>query len=502
MFCLGCQIQYLCLLNHLSKMASLTRFWQVGLTLSALFVSSYGCASSGDTCGKHVDCCKNSVCMSGTCQRPPVCSPDTIDWSENRVTLQGSECRVHLRHIRDKTDGVAASIERGVWKIWSTILLRSPSVLLELHGLKVHLLSSQGESVYIEANPGKISISNSTITSYDPATKKPDKRETGRAYIAALSSEDGGESRMDVYLSEISYLGNDGDYHNDIEDDFGLVWKVKGFDDRDYKEVDLELFEKVGVYGNLRKSHLHHNAMGAYCYGMKGEAVWAKNNVHNNMWVGLNPQDNSDDMTLRKNKVHDNGWHGIEISKRCLNAVVYENKVVDNGRVGIFFHRSSNHGKAFDNFCGGNAEGDMGIFESTGIEIYDNEMIGGRYGIRLSLGAQENHIHDNVMENNTRYGVFMYKGSDEPEASRDYNGRPRNNLFEKNTIKSPKEGQGMAIKESDGDEILNNVFKGIDSMRFDDSTDTLVKKNDFDKGVEFKLENGATLRPGSQTGTD
>lgn len=49
----------------------------------------------------------------------------------------------------------------------------------------------------------------------------PDEREveSGRAFIAALSSEaDNGmvyESRMDVEDSEISYLGNAGDYHND-----------------------------------------------------------------------------------------------------------------------------------------------------------------------------------------------------------------------------------------------------------------------------------------------
>ena len=59
------------------------------------------------------------------------------------------------------------------------------------------------------------------ITSWDASIGGPDERLAGRAYIAALSSEteDGTtvyNSRMDVEDSEISYLGNEGDYHNDI----------------------------------------------------------------------------------------------------------------------------------------------------------------------------------------------------------------------------------------------------------------------------------------------
>lgn len=42
---------------------------------------------------------------------------------------------------------------------------------------------------------------------------------------------------------------------------------------------------------------------------------------------------------------------------------------------------------------------------------------GGKYGIRLSLGAQECDVYDNVMSDSTRYGVFFYRGSDEAEVS-------------------------------------------------------------------------------------
>ena len=68
---------------------------------------------------------------------------------------------------------------------------------------------------------GKISILDTTITSYDESKDGGDDRLDGRAYIAALSLEDettgaAWMSRMDVEDSDISYLGNEGDYHNDI----------------------------------------------------------------------------------------------------------------------------------------------------------------------------------------------------------------------------------------------------------------------------------------------
>lgn len=63
---------------------------------------------------------------------------------------------------------------------------------------------------------------DTAITSWDSSIDGPDERLEGRAYIAALSAESSNgngivyTSRMDVLDSEISYLGNEGDYHNDI----------------------------------------------------------------------------------------------------------------------------------------------------------------------------------------------------------------------------------------------------------------------------------------------
>ncbi|CAM9960530.1 unnamed protein product, partial [Hapterophycus canaliculatus] len=144
--------------------------------------------------------------------------------------------------------------------------------------------SDETGSAPIIAWHGKLSILDTAITSWDLTTDAPDERLEGRAYIAALSGENAGmgivyTSRMDVEDSEISYLGNEGDYHNDIDSDYGLVWKVQGYDDRYPEDYDLAIFDRIGVYGTLQRNNIHDNYMGAYCYGMKGDMVWSFNEV-------------------------------------------------------------------------------------------------------------------------------------------------------------------------------------------------------------------------------
>lgn len=60
----------------------------------------------------------------------------------------------------------------------------------------------------------------------------------------------------------------------------------------------------------------------------------------------------------------------------------------------------------------------------------------------------------------------------------------------------------MAVTGSDDNNIIDNVFVGIDSLRFDDALETLVTGNTLPDGVRFSLENGATLAEGSQEPTD
>ena len=77
-----------------------------------------------------------------------------------------------------------------------------------------------------------------------------------------------------------------------------------------------ELFEEVGVYGNIYNSNIHHLYFGVYSYGHQ-QGDWRNNKVHDNIGYGFDPHDDSDYVTIHDNKVYNNGNHGIIASKRC-----------------------------------------------------------------------------------------------------------------------------------------------------------------------------------------
>lgn len=88
------------------------------------------------------------------------------------------------------------------------------------------------------------------------------------------------------------------------------------------------------------------------------------------------------------------------------------------------------------------------------------------------------------------------------QVSADWNGRPRLNTIRQNEISYPVESHGVAVTDSDDNEISENVFVGIESLRFDNATETLVVDNVLPDGVSFNLDDGATLAAGSQDPTD
>lgn len=45
------------------------------------------------------------------------------------------------------------------------------------------------------------------------------------------------------------------------DNDYGLVWKVEGYDDR--FPGDLSLFSRIGVYGTLKRNKIHDMFIGA-----------------------------------------------------------------------------------------------------------------------------------------------------------------------------------------------------------------------------------------------
>ncbi|CAM9178527.1 unnamed protein product [Discosporangium mesarthrocarpum] len=376
---------------------------------------------------------------------------------------------------------------------------------------ELRILSDKGtDAINLRAHGGNLWIHKTKIVGWDYKGNKPDDdgwrgaekdengdsikpKGTGRAFITCISEvkdnescdgkakNDMGECRMDIIGSEISHLGTQS------SEAYGLTWKVRGFCK---DKSNLEVFDKVNVYGDIIDSDIHDNWFGMYSYGHEA-GEWKNNKMHNNFQYGFDPHDDSDNLKIVGNKVWENGNHGIIASKRCNNVRIKKNKVWDNGQAGIMLHRSSDKAKVVNNEVWGNYDAGLAIMESFKLVVKGNQFTGCedkarekcKYGVRLSVGSGKNDIHDNVLDTFSRYAFYTYMGSDKPDV-KGTTGRLIDNSFYDNEVKGSMASL-IYLKQADGTEIFGNDFSGTKSsgksdiafMHFYDSLDTVYKDN-------------------------
>lgn len=219
---------------------------------------------------------------------------------------------------------------------------------------ELRLLSEPSKFINLRAHGGSLDIDSTKISSWNPSSKSYDfNTEDGRSYISCLSEvmtegqtcdgrakNDMGEGRMDISNSEISHLGYDG------SESWGLTWKVRGFC---VEKTNPEVFEAVGVFGNMYDSDIHHNYYGQYSYGHRG-GDWSNNTVHDNLQYGFDPHDYSTGLTIHDNVVYGNQNHGIIASKLCRDVSIQGNEVY-NSLVGIFLHVGGDFATVKNNYA-------------------------------------------------------------------------------------------------------------------------------------------------------
>lgn len=80
--------------------------------------------------------------------------------------------------------------------------------------------------------------------------------------------------------------------------------------------------------------------------------------------------------------------------------------------------------------------------------------------------------------------MYTYKGSDGPDV--EATGHPQDNLFESNTVIGGP--QAVKFKESDGSQLINNVFSDPGTVEWSNSTGNVVMGNTgLDEATEVKL---------------
>lgn len=410
-----------------------------------------------------------------------ICAASNIRWASSSNTLYVSgavTCSLsQIRSLLSASNTALTNVDPSnrIWLLRANLLLQEGATLT-LKGSaaggdvnELRLLSNNSSAansvVYMRAQWGKFDLDSVNVTSWNEVAQQPDTEYATyrRAYIHIRSYLDADgitprESRMDIKNSEVAYLG-----YNAAEA-YGLVWKVYG--------SQAGIFDKVNVYGDVVNSYIHHNYFGAYSYGAY-KMLWDGNLFENNVKYGLDPHDDSDELTITNNTSRYNGDHGIICSKRCDHLYIARNIVHNNTGNGIMLHRSVTDSVVEYNEIYNNSDAGVALFESFNNTISNNRIHNNYRGVRLSVGSYNNTIADNTIENTGDIALYAYQGSDTPDVT---DGRPRDNVFKNNTVRNTA-NYGIKFSDADTNTFESNVFEGVAKTEFKRGVGNTLTKN-------------------------
>lgn len=404
-------------------------------------------------------------------QYAAACSIDAIRYAatSNRVYIEKpTECT--LTDLKAKVkDFVLKEVEPGVWELYTNLFVTQGGTLTmnsrasggDVDVLRLKSNPGTDSIVHLEINYGQLNVDGIQITSWDTNTQSPDTDiEDGRAYIKARSFKDkitgdARESTINIANSELMNLGYK------FNESYGLALKVKA------KRTEQYLFDEIDIFGSLINNKIHDNYMGFYSWGAYGLQI-RDNEVYNNVLYGIDPHDHSDSLVIDGNHVHDNGSHGIICSTDCKDLQI-TNNLVENNRHGIMLHQNVTDSYIAHNTLRGNREVGIALYNSHNNVIEDNTSYGNTDGIRLSSGSSDNEIKGNSVDQNTRYSLYMYQGSNIPE---DTDGRNKRNRFVDNIIGNA--ARPVQFRESDNSVLDGNTFLSPASIILKNSPGTEV----------------------------
>ncbi|MFJ4983948.1 right-handed parallel beta-helix repeat-containing protein [Streptomyces sp. NPDC088732] len=391
------------------------------------------------------------------------------------------------------------------WELSADLVVQNGATLL-LHGssaagggdvdtLRLRSLADSAATNVnsITAQYGTIDIDSVAITSWDDAAGGPDTDPSvpddappvarGRSFIRALSFLDADgvprESRMDIVDSDLGYLG----YY--AAESYGVAYKGRGCD-----AAHLDACAALDVHGSEIRSRFHHNYMGTYTFNAQG-MVFDGNEYDHNKSYGLDPHDDSDNLTITDNHSHHNGNHGIICSQRCDHLLIARNEVDHNGIPpylppgdtdasdnqvhGIMIHRGVTDTVIEDNNVHDQPNGaGIAVFDSSDDIIRNNTVSGAEYGLRYSVGAKDISTYGNTVTDSVQYAVFTYQGSDLP-AYTNATGRPTDLTFTGNVFDTTG-SNAVKLNQADGTVFTGNTFTG-----------------DFDSGVLTQYTTGTVF---------
>lgn len=388
-----------------------------------------------------------------------------------------------------------SDVVTGKWYLEDDLYIYN-DVLLNLIGStsggdcdELYLRSDADKYINVRGHGGSLMVRDTLVTTYDASVGGPDENyEDGRSYLSCLSEmviegqptdcsgaakNDRGTCTMDIINSEIAYLGYA------AAESWGISWKLRGLCS-DLSNADIT--DVIAVYGNIVDSHIHHLYYGQYSYGHGGGLI-SGNVIHDNVQYSVDPHHRSVNMMIVDNEVYNSGNHGIIVSKQCHNATFANNLVYDNVGVGIFPHSQSDGAIIVNNTLINNADTGITLLEGSNAIVSGNFLSGNGYGIRVSVGSENNVFFDNTVEDSSNYAFYSYGGNDVPVG--------KDTTTIKTLVLSGNDfsgnEKGFKIADSEQIQFIGNSVDGSDSMRVEDSVDILVEDNILPEGFDIKI---------------
>lgn len=361
---------------------------------------------------------------------------------QNAIRITGKGSFVTVTELAAKMNDASAIENLGnkEFMVRKNIFI-DDGVTLIIDGADVSWLklrSGPGGFVWVKSENGNIVINGTKVTSWDESKGGYDTDwQDGRSYILEKLS-----GRMDIYDSELAYLGNFGvpDRGNPYGGPYGVSWKISNGSFRNELST-----------GMIVRSHIHHNVFGAYTFGATG-IVFSDSVFSDNIGYGIDPHDDSNHLLIESNKVFRNGNHGIIISKRCFSNIIRGNLSQDNRLHGIMLDRDSDHNIVEGNYVVGNVNGIVVNHSSENL-IERNSLSGNLFGIRANNRSISNFFGGNIIEK-SRKGVYIYQDS------------PDNYVFRNRFLRDDinihlKERSSAFYLPSDHQEILRAKESGL-----------------------------------------
>jgi poly(beta-D-mannuronate) C5 epimerase len=437
-----------------------------------------------------------------------------------------------LRQLCPAAPLVVDDATRGIWQLRANLVVQNGATL-RVRGpaaggsvATLRLMSRPDGTrpgvVEITAEHGTLEFRSTAVTSWDetanggaggpdldpavPATAGPGGK--GRAFVRAVSYLEGGlpdgaerESRMDIVDSDLGYLGWF------AGEAYGVAYKARGCG-----ATTPAVCARLDVLGTQVGSRFHHNYMGTYTWGALG-MTFEGNEYDHNVMYGLDPHDDSDDLTITANHAHHNGSHGIICSQRCDGLLIQGNEVDHNGVPpyvapgedpasvqvhGIMLHRGVTDTVVERNDVHDHPAGaGIAVFDSMRDVVRDNQLRGNRFGLRISVGSHEISYQRNTVTDSGQHAVYSYRGvSDDAEYGR-ADSRPADTVFEGNTF----DGAGSSVVRLGNSDRFrfsgNTILRGAaEAVRADLSRDLLWEGVKLPAaGIVLRSGSTATVRP-------